>query len=53
MDGTMRDVSWKFFAMTGNIDAYMLYKEMDRDHEEWELEEEERMMDEERSEAYY
>jgi hypothetical protein len=23
----MRDFSWKYFAVTGNIDAYLLYKE--------------------------
>ncbi len=25
----MRDFSWKYFMMTGDVDAYMLYKEMD------------------------
>ncbi|WP_019909256.1 YqzL family protein [Paenibacillus sp. HW567] len=23
----MRDFSWKYFAMTGDVDAYLLYKE--------------------------
>lgn len=23
----MRDFSWKYFAVTGNIDAYLLFKE--------------------------
>lgn len=23
----MRDFSWKYFAMTGDVDAYMLFKE--------------------------
>lgn len=23
----MRDFSWKYFAMTGDVDAYMLYRE--------------------------
>lgn len=23
----MRDFSWKYFSMTGDVDAYMLYKE--------------------------
>ncbi|WP_460323012.1 YqzL family protein [Paenibacillus sp. YSY-4.3] len=23
----MRDFSWKYFAMTGDVDAYMLYKD--------------------------
>ena len=35
----MRDFSWKYFMNTGNIDAYMLYKEMDADREQWEWEE--------------
>ncbi|GAA4858232.1 hypothetical protein GCM10023310_41770 [Paenibacillus vulneris] len=25
----MRDFSWKYFSMTGDVDAYLLYKEMD------------------------
>jgi len=24
----MRDFSWKYFALTGNVDAFLLYKEM-------------------------
>ncbi len=35
----MRDFSWKYFTNTGNIDAYMLYKDMDADQEIWEIEE--------------
>ncbi|WP_110932132.1 YqzL family protein [Paenibacillus bouchesdurhonensis] len=27
----MRDFSWKYFAMTGDVDAYMLYKESGSD----------------------
>ncbi|MDT3426552.1 hypothetical protein J2Z22_002078 [Paenibacillus forsythiae] len=23
----MRDLSWKYFAMTGDVDAYLLYRE--------------------------
>ena len=23
----MRDFSWKYFAMTGDVDAYLLYKQ--------------------------
>jgi len=34
----MRDFSWKVFTNTGNIDAYMLYKDMDADREDWEWE---------------
>lgn len=30
---------------TGDIDAYMLYKEMDADHEMWQMEEEELLED--------
>lgn len=25
----MRDFSWKYFAITGDVDAYMLFKESD------------------------
>ncbi|CAH1214062.1 hypothetical protein PAECIP111893_03764 [Paenibacillus plantiphilus] len=25
----MRDFSWKYFALTGDVDAFLLYKEMD------------------------
>ncbi|PWV95417.1 YqzL-like protein [Paenibacillus cellulosilyticus] len=24
----MRDFSWKYFSLTGNVDAFLLYKEM-------------------------
>ncbi len=27
----MRDLSWKVFAKTGDVDAYMLYKEIDEE----------------------
>ncbi|AZK46844.1 YqzL family protein [Paenibacillus lentus] len=30
----MRDFSWKYFAMTGDVDAYMLYKESVSDSSE-------------------
>ena len=30
----MRDVSWKIFASTGNIEAYLLYKECRDCHNE-------------------
>jgi len=26
----MRDFSWKYFTLTGDVDAFMLYKEMDQ-----------------------
>lgn len=37
----MRDFSWKYFAMTGDVDAYLLFKEVEgqrTDEEEEELE---------------
>ncbi|MCS7463459.1 YqzL family protein [Paenibacillus doosanensis] len=27
----MRDFSWKYFSMTGDVDAYLLYKEVSND----------------------
>lgn len=27
----MRDFSWKVFTMTGDVDAYMLYRESQKD----------------------
>ncbi|CAM4326575.1 YqzL family protein [Paenibacillus phoenicis] len=30
----MRDFSWKYFAMTGDVDAYLLYKEASSEYEE-------------------
>ncbi|MFC4778513.1 YqzL family protein [Paenibacillus sp. GCM10023252] len=26
----MRNFSWKYFTMTGDVESYMLYKEMDQ-----------------------
>ncbi|MFC4103961.1 YqzL family protein [Paenibacillus xanthanilyticus] len=26
----MRDFSWKYFTLTGDVDAFLLYKEMDQ-----------------------
>ncbi|WP_274363382.1 YqzL family protein [Paenibacillus thermotolerans] len=26
----MRDFSWKYFTLTGDVDAYMLFKEWDQ-----------------------
>ncbi len=26
----MRDFSWKYFAMTGDVESYLLFKEMNR-----------------------
>ena len=25
----MRDFSWKYFALTGDVESYLLYKELD------------------------
>ncbi|AWB45401.1 YqzL family protein [Paenibacillus sp. CAA11] len=37
----MRDFSWKYFSMTGDVDAYLLYKEVGaRPEEEADLSEE-------------
>lgn len=30
----MRDFSWKYFSMTGDVDAYLLYKEISNDSED-------------------
>jgi hypothetical protein len=27
--GRMRDFSWKYFTMTGDVESYLLYKEFD------------------------
>lgn len=32
----MRDFSWDVFAATGNIEAYLLYRELTKRHEEQE-----------------
>lgn len=37
----MKDFSWKYFSMTGDVDAYLLYKEISNDSEEPVLESEE------------
>lgn len=29
----MRDFSWKYFAMTGDLEAYMLYRDYDQKQE--------------------
>ncbi|WP_409341319.1 YqzL family protein [Paenibacillus sp. MBLB4367] len=30
----MRDFSWNYFSMTGDVDAYLLYKQIDDRQEE-------------------
>ncbi|NEU32370.1 YqzL family protein [bacterium LRH843] len=30
----MLDISWKVFSMTGNLDTYLLMKELERDSDE-------------------
>jgi hypothetical protein len=39
-DWTMQNISWNLFSVTGNIDAYLLYKDYQRmnDQEEERLE---------------
>jgi hypothetical protein len=27
----MRDFTWNYFSMTGDVDAYLLYKEMNKE----------------------
>lgn len=34
----MRDFSWKVFSMTGDLDAYMLYKQMANRQDNYEME---------------
>jgi hypothetical protein len=45
----MRNFSWKYFAMTGDVDAYLLYKEAGDPLDEGGLQlvEEEKVRDEE------
>lgn len=45
----MRNFSWKYFAMTGDVDAYLLYKEAGYPLEDCGLQlvEEEKVCDEE------
>jgi hypothetical protein len=33
----MRDFSWKVFSMTGDLDAYMLYKQMANRQDSYEM----------------
>jgi hypothetical protein len=42
----MRDFSWKYFAMTGDVDAYLLYKEVDANQAVEDIEEDEPFQDE-------
>ncbi|MFK7693436.1 YqzL family protein [Paenibacillus sp. HJGM_3] len=42
----MRDFSWKYFTLTGDVESYLLYKEMHRDRDEEQGEEEEPLPDE-------
>jgi hypothetical protein len=34
VDSDMLDFSWKVFSMTGNVDTYLLLKELERDSED-------------------
>ncbi|WP_096201302.1 YqzL family protein [Bacillus sp. FJAT-45350] len=33
----MLDFSWKVFSMTGNVDTYLLLKELERDNDDTQL----------------
>ncbi|SFL32758.1 YqzL-like protein [Paenibacillus sp. 1_12] len=35
----MRDFSWQYFSLTGDVGAYLLYKEIDNDSDSIEPEE--------------
>jgi hypothetical protein len=35
----MRDFSWQYFSLTGDVDAYLLYKEINHDSDPNETEE--------------
>ncbi len=34
MESYMLDFSWKVFSLTGNLDTYLLLKELERDEKE-------------------
>jgi len=36
----MRSFSWKYFTLTGDVDAYMLYKDTNRNDDYYDQEEE-------------
>lgn len=40
MNLRMRDFSWTYFTLTGDVDAFLLYKQMDRMGDQSELTEE-------------
>ncbi len=42
----MRDFSWKYFAITGDIDAYLLYKEICGCRDNGDMEEEQTRLEE-------
>ncbi|WP_435924891.1 YqzL family protein [Paenibacillus sp. DYY-L-2] len=46
----MRDFSWKYFSMTGDVDAYLLYKEAGSSSEEEAAAAEELLIQEEQAE---
>lgn len=46
----MRDFSWKYFSMTGDVDAYLLYKEAGSNSEEEAAAAEELLIQEEQAE---
>lgn len=42
----MRDFSWKYFTMTGDVESYLLFKEIDGNQEDESLEEDEPLQEE-------
>ncbi|WP_410767996.1 YqzL family protein [Fontibacillus sp. BL9] len=46
----MRDFSWKYFAMTGDVDAYLLYREAGGNSDEEAAAAEELLIQEEQAE---
>ncbi len=44
--GEMRQLSWRVFSMTGNVESYLLYKQLDQDQAESSPDEEDDSMEE-------
>ncbi|WP_280768496.1 YqzL family protein [Salipaludibacillus daqingensis] len=42
----MRQLSWRVFSMTGNVESYLLYKQLDQDQAESSPDEEDDSMEE-------
>lgn len=49
----MRDFSWKYFTISGDVDAYLYFKQsVSRQDTDWEWDEEEQPQAEENREQY-